>query len=99
MKIYGGIYMWTQCGATGSRKLIKLARPCEAPTSRGQQNLDAYAAGNAPAGYKGWPYKRIHLQENIAANNVQILVDRMHKKYKNEYERQDTHIYIYIYRV
>jgi len=87
MKIYGGVYMCTRCGGTGSRKLIKLARPCEAPTYRGQQNIDAYAAGTAPAGYKGWPYKKIHLQENISVNNVQTLVDRMHKKYKNEYEK------------
>ena len=84
--------MCTKCGGTGSRKLIKLAKPCEHPTSRGQQNIDAYAAGSAPAGYKGWPYTRIHLQENIAVNNVQTLVDRMHKKYKNEYEKQDTYI-------
>ena len=72
--------MCTKCGGTGSRKLIKLARQCEPPTDRGQQNIDAYAAGTAPAGYKGWPYTRVHLQENIAVNNVQTLVDRTHKK-------------------
>ena len=83
--------MCTRCGGTGSRKLIKLARPCEAPTSRGQQNIDAYAAGTAPAGYKGWPYKRVHLQDNIALNNVQTLIDRMHKKYKNEHEKHETY--------
>ena len=58
----------------------------------GQHNIDAYAAGKPLAGYKGWPYARVHLQENIAVNNVQTLVDRMHKKYKHEYEKQDTHI-------
>jgi len=91
MKIYGGVFMCIRCGGTGSRKLIKLARPCETPTVRGQQNVDAYAAGTAPAGYKGWPYKNVHLQENIAYNNVQTLVDRMHKKYKHQYEKQETY--------
>ena len=79
------------CGGTGSRKLVKLARPCEAPTNPGKHNIDAYAAGKPPAGYKGWPYKKVHLQENIAVNNVQTHVDRMHKKYKHEYEKQETY--------
>ena len=63
------------------------------PKTREQQNIGAYAAGTTPAGYKNWPYKRVHLDENIAVNNVQTLVDRMHKKYKNEYDKQNTHVY------
>lgn len=84
--------MCIKCGGTGSRKLIKLARKCAAPTSRGQYDIDAYAAGTAPDGYKGWPYKRVHLQKNTAVNNVQTFVDRMHRKYKHEYEQQETYI-------
>lgn len=71
--------MCTECGGTGSRKLIKLPGGCKKPTVQGQYNIDAYAAGTAPAGYKGWPYKRVHLSENVLVNNVQTLVDRMHK--------------------
>ena len=85
--------MCKKCGFTGSRKLIKLAKKCEKPTTRGQCNLDAYAAGKAPAGYKGWPYKRVHLRENIVVNNLQSQVDRMHKKYRNEYEQKDKYVY------
>ena len=82
MVIYGGIYMCTKCGSTGSRKLMQLSRECKPPKTRGQQNIDAYAAGTSPAGYNNWPYKRVHLDENIAVNNVQTLVDRMHNNIK-----------------
>jgi len=93
MVIYGSVYMCRKCGFTGSRKLIKLARKCDKPTTRGQGNLDAYAVGKPPAGHKGWPYKRVHLCDNIVVNNVQTQVDRMHKKYKNEYEKKEKYVY------
>jgi len=93
MVIYREIYMCTKCGSTGSRKLINFFRECMPPKTRGQQNIDTYAAGTAPAGYNNWSYKCVHLDENSAVNNVQTLVDRMREKYKNEYDQQNTHVY------
>jgi len=63
--IYIYIYMCTKCGSTGSRKLIKLSKPCENPSQTGEYNLKAYLRGKAPAGYPGWPYKEIYLMENV----------------------------------
>jgi len=72
--------MCTTCGATASKKLEKLARPCEKPTSHGKHNRDAYLAGKSPAGFPKWPYTRIHLRENVIVNNVQLQVDQLHRK-------------------
>ena len=70
----------TRCGGTGSRKFVKLSKECISPTTRGQYNIEAYAGGEAPAGYKDWPYKRVHLNENIVISNVRILSDKMNLK-------------------
>ena len=78
--IYGGVYMCTTCGATASKKLEKLARPCQNPTSHGKHNRDAYKARKPPAGFPKWPYKQIHLRENVIVNNVQLQVDQLHRQ-------------------
>ena len=82
--------MCTKCGATGSRKLVKLARECERPTAAGKINIDAYAAGKPPPGYDGWPYKRIHHNDNIIINNIQMQIDRIHKAYEQQYANPGT---------
>ena len=51
------------------KKLEKLARPCVRPTSHGKYNRDAYIAGKPPSGFPEWPYKQIHLIENVIVNN------------------------------
>ena len=76
----GGVYMCTTCGATASKKLEKLARPCQEPTTHGKYNRDAYKAGKPPAGFPKWPYKQIHLRENVIVNNVQLQIDQLHRQ-------------------
>jgi len=88
--VYGGIYMCTKCGATGSRKLVKLARECKRPTAAGKINRDAYADGRPLPKYDGWPYKRIHLDDNIIINNIQMQIDRIQKAYEQQYANPDT---------
>ena len=78
--IYGGVYLCIKCGATASKKLIKLARPSEKPTTHGKYNKDAYIKGNAPAGFPGWPYTKTHLRENVIVNNVQYQVDQLYRQ-------------------
>jgi len=78
--IWWCIYICTRCGATASKKLEKLARPCQEPTSHGKHNRDAYKAGKPPAGFPKWPYKQIHLRENVIVNNLQLQVDQMHRQ-------------------
>jgi len=72
--------MCTSCGATASKKLEKLARPCVKPTSHGKHNRDAYLAGKPPAGFPEWPYAKIHLRENVIVNNIQLQIDQLHRK-------------------
>ena len=43
--------MCIKCGGTASKKLEKLARPCEKPTAHGKINRDAYIAGKPPVGF------------------------------------------------
>jgi len=74
-----------KCGATGSRKLVKLAKECKRPTQAGKCNRDAYAAGRPLAGYEGWPYKRVHHNDNIVINNIQLQLDRIQKAYEQQY--------------
>lgn len=82
MVIYGGIYICTKCGATGARKLTKLAAQCKPPEYRGKCNIKAYAEAKAPAGYEGWPYKRIHHNDNISINNIQLQLGRLQGAYE-----------------
>jgi len=88
--IYGSIYMCTKCGATGARKLVKLARECKLLRSAGKCNIDAYAAGKALTGYEGWPYKRIHHNDNIIINNIQLQLDRIRKAYEQQYAQPES---------
>ena len=90
VKLYGGIYMCTSCGGTGSRKLIKLNRKCKKPTQKGKANINAYKVGKAPAGYPGWPYKRVHLMENEILNNIQHKVNQTRREYAHQYENPTT---------
>ena len=82
--------MCIKCGATGSRKLVKLAKECKRPTAAGKCNIDAYAAEKPLTGYEGWPYKRIHHDDNIIINNIQMQIDRIHKAYEQQYANPDT---------
>lgn len=77
ISLYGGVYICTSCGATAAKKLIKLSRPCVKQTSHGKYNRDAYRDGKAPAGFPDWPYKQIHLRENVIVNNVQFQIDQL----------------------
>ena len=72
--------MCTSCGGTAAKKLVKLARPCVKPTAHGKTNRDAYIVGKPPVGFPNWPYKHIHLRENVIVNNVQLQVDELHRK-------------------
>lgn len=82
--------MCLKCGATGSRKLVKLARECKRPTAAGKINIEAYAKGRPPPGYDGWPYKRIHCNDNIIINNIQMQIDRIRKAYEQQYANPET---------
>jgi len=82
--------MCIKCGATGSRKLVKLARECKRPTAAGKINIDAYAEGRPLPKYEGWPYKRIHHDDNIIINNIQMQIDRIQKAYEQQYANPDT---------
>jgi len=88
--IYGGIYLCVKCGATGSRKLVKLARECKHPTQAGKINRDAYAAGRPLPRYEGWPYKRVHHDDNIVINNFQMQLDRIQKVYEQPHLHPET---------
>ena len=72
--------MCTSYGAMASKKLEKLARPCQEPPSHGKHNRDAYKAGNPPSGLPKWPYKQIHLRENVIVNNIQLQVYQLHRQ-------------------
>jgi len=82
--------MCIKCGATGSRKLVKLAKDCKRPTQAGKINRDAYAAGKPLVGYEGWPYKRVHHNDNIVINNIQLQLDRIRKAYEQQQDHPDT---------
>jgi len=72
--------MCIKCGATASKKLEKLAQECKEPTAHGKHNRDAYIAGKPPRGFPKWPYKQIHLRENVIVNNIQLRVDQLHRE-------------------
>ena len=72
--------MCISCCATAAKKLEKLARPCVRPSAHGKYNRDAYIAGKPPAGFPEWPYKQIHLRENVIVNNVQLQIDQLHRQ-------------------
>jgi len=72
--------MCVTCGATASKKLEKLARPCTKPISHGKYNIDAYIAGRPPAGFPKWPYKHRHLRENVVLNNIQLQINQLHRQ-------------------
>jgi len=46
----------------------------------GKINRDAYKAGKPPVGFPKWPYKNIHLRENVIVNNVQLQIDQLHRQ-------------------
>jgi len=53
--IYKGLCYCRRCGAYGSKKLGKLAKPCLPPTYAGQQVLKAIFTGRLPQGLASWP--------------------------------------------
>jgi len=104
--LYGGIYIYiyiyihiyiyiyremsTKCGATGSRKPLKLCNKCIRPTSHGDLNIKAYSEGKSPVGFPGWAYKSVHLMENVIINNIQHEVDQIQRASSHQDENPDS---------
>lgn len=79
--MYGGVLMCTKCGSTARNKLIKLQHKCfgNGPETgeHGLDNLERYAAGRAPRGYKKWPYNHFKLSDIEIHSNVQNDVNKV----------------------
>jgi len=54
---YGGVYMCKRCGATATKSMKLLAKPCGAPGIAGERNKDAFKNNKRLPGYPNWPYK------------------------------------------
>ena len=64
---------------SNSRISYMLVQPYH--TNHGKFNINAYAAGTKPAGFPDWPYKKMHLMENVLVNNTQHKINQMQRAY------------------
>lgn len=83
------MYICIKCGATAVKKLVNLKRQCDLPTPALAYSLQAYAKGEAPKGFPGWPYTRLQADHKVIMKNVQSQVDLVWKTYQPELMRQD----------
>ena len=79
--MYGGVLMCTKCGSTARNRLVKLQHKCfgNGPETgeHGLDNIERYAAGRAPRGYKKWPYNHFKLSDIEIHRNVQNEVNKV----------------------
>ena len=80
------------CGASASHKMVKLCQPCTRPTAHGKYNIKAYANGKPPRGFPGWPYKEVHLMDNVVVSHVQKQLNAIQKTYmaQHQYPESDS---------
>ena len=73
---------------------MELSVQCDIETcahfSHGAHNPKAHSKGEAPSGFPNWPYKRVHLMDNVLVDNIQQKIDQMQKAYSHQYEYPDS---------
>lgn len=90
--LFGGTYLCKICGASGSKKWIKLNRP----TQHGEINLKAFTNGSKPAGFPNWRCKRVNLMKHVIINNTQHQIYQMHRQYAHQYEYPESESGAYV---
>lgn len=88
--VYEGMYVCKKCVSTPSNKLMNLSTPCTRPGIHGNINIKAYKKGTKLRGFPDWPYKSVHMMDNVIVNETQHEIDRMQRTYGHRYEFPDS---------